>query len=467
MRFALAGLLISVSCLAANDVAMAPDRMLTVNGQRTFVLGLYEYPKEDAALDEAVKAGFNLIQASADAAQLDRLHAHNAHAWINLGGALDLSENAEANKVALKKLADTYAGHPALLVWEVPDEALWNVWYGAEQWRNGAEVRQQNELIGALEDKAKAEKLRGMRGEASRLWRHAEYAQAEQLADAIWKELGKEPPQPNLNVSNAPERAAKMAAGLLEGYTYLKGIAPNHPIWMNHAPRNSVAQRAVFNKAADAVGCDIYPVPAYQVEHSDLSDRSLASTGAYTRLMQEASPEKAVWMVLQGFGWADLSEAKNRPNVDLLRQPTYDETRFMAYDTIVNGARGILYWGTAYTDKTKPFWPEFLKVVRELADLQPVLSAPDTSTALTVSLAETWGSLDRGVRVLGKQAPDGVWLVVVNESQDPMRYTLNGLQSVEGVSYTDPAEGAKATVKNGALELTIRGFGVQVLRPGK
>ena len=49
----------------------------------------------------------------------------------------------------------------------------------------------------------------------------------------------------------------------------------------------------------------------------------------------------------------------------------------MAYDAIVHGARGILYWGTAYTKRDGTLWGDLLKLVRELADLQRVLSAPD------------------------------------------------------------------------------------------
>ncbi|MCC6155080.1 MAG: hypothetical protein IT367_15040 [Candidatus Hydrogenedentes bacterium] len=458
---------LSLVCHAANNVVMAPDGMLTLNGERMFVLGLYENPKDDAVLDDVAKAGFNLVQSTAATEQLDRLHNRGLYAWINVGGSIDFSTNAEAGKASLKKFADDFAEHPALLVWEVPDEALWNVWYGAELWRNRDEPKQQNELIDALEDKAKAETLKGMRAQVRKHWSVAEHKKAEELADQIWRELGKEPPNPELNVSNAPARAAKMAAGMLEGYTYLKEICPTHPVWMNHAPRNSVAQRAVFNKAADAVGCDIYPVPPYLGGHSDLADRGLTSVGGYTRTMQDAAPGKPVWMVLQAFSWAELAERKNDPDLDRQRHPSISETRFMAYDAIVNGARAILYWGSAYTDRTKPFWGDLLKVVRELADLQPVLSAADADVKLEVALDETWGSLDQGIRVLPKQTPEGVWLIVVNESQFPLRYTVNGLPEKNVATYSDTITGVSTVAGNGAVAMNIAGHSVQVLKPGK
>jgi len=462
----LIGLLLPLTALAANEVSIDPDRMLVVNGQRAFVLGLYENPTEDSVLDEAARAGFNLIQSAPDAAQLDRLHNRGVYAWINTGYDIDFSVDAGARKTALSKLAGDFVGHPAMLVWEVPDEALWNVWYGTQLWRNRDEVKLQNELIGALEDKTLADALRAMRENASRLWGIGEFKEAEQTADEIWRKLGKESPQPNNSILDAPERAAKMAAGFLEGFNHLKSATPKHPVWMNHAPRNSVAQRAAFNNAADIVGCDIYPVPPHIGGHSDLLDRGLTSVGAYTRTMQDAAPGKPVWMVLQGFSWAELQEMKDSAEAAKQRHPRENETRFMAYDAIVNGARGILYWGTAYTDKEK-FWPGLLTVVRELADLSPVLSAPDSDLKLTVSYDETWGSIDRGIRVLAKNADDGVWFIVVNEYLDPLTYTLRGLESLDGVSYSESVSGDAKSVEKGALEFTIEPYGVHVLRPKK
>ncbi|HRK36000.1 MAG TPA: hypothetical protein PLJ47_15495, partial [Candidatus Hydrogenedentes bacterium] len=160
-------LLLPVVALAANDATIAPDRMLMINGERTFVLGLYENPADDAVLDEAVRAGFNLIQSTPDVAQLDRLHNRGAYAWINAGYNLDLSTSAESRKAALDEMVKTCAEHPSMLVWEVPDEALWNVWYGTTLWRAETEVRQQREAIAALTNQAVAERLRAMRVKAS------------------------------------------------------------------------------------------------------------------------------------------------------------------------------------------------------------------------------------------------------------------------------------------------------------
>ena len=462
----LASLLIT-PCLWAATAIVDEDGMLQVNGNRLFVLGLYENPKDDAKLAEVAEAGFNLVHGAADSDALNRLWDRNLYSWVNTGYAIDFSDDPESGQKKIVDLVNTVASHPGLLVWEVPDEALWNAWYRATQWRRGAEPRQQRELIDALTDVALKEKLNAMRSEAEVAYATARPEIGEKLSDAIWRELGKKPPNPELNLSNAPERAEKLGNGMIEGYQFLKQADPNHPVWMNHAPRNSIEQLAFFNRGADIVGCDIYPVPLGGTGHSDLGNRTLACVGAYTRRMQDAAPGKPVWMVLQGFGWADLDKTATDKDRKEKRKPTLEETRFMAYDAIVNGARGILYWGTAYMGDAPVFWQELCSVVAELHALQPMLSARDAQLDIQIELAETWGSLDRGVRVLPKQVGNQIYLIVVNEWCDPLRYTLSGLNSLNSTSYKDTATGRTATVENGVLTLPIRAYGVHVLQPNE
>jgi hypothetical protein len=235
---------------------------------------------------------------------------------------------------------------------------------------------------------------------------------------------------------------------------------------MNHAPRNQINQLAMFNAAADIVGCDIYPVPTCDwVSHSDLKEQTAAAVGAYTTRMQAAAPGKPVWMVLQGFGWADIQPTAPPERKKAERRPTREETQFMAYDTIVRGGRGILYWGTAYIEKDSPCWKDLLSVAAELTALQPVLAAPDADLPLKVSPAPTSGSLDREVLVLPKDVNGKTWLIVVNECAEPVQYTMEGLDRLNGTEFTDPAAGAEATVEGGKLMLPIAAQTVQVLRP--
>lgn len=447
------------------EVSIDRDRMIVVDGKRSFIIGLYENPQEESALQEVAAAGFNLVSAPADPKALDRLQAHRLHAWINTGGNVDLSEDKAKRQEALGEMIKSCGEHPALLLWEGPDEALWNAWYGAQTWRMGDEPKQQGELIEKLEDKNKAEKLRAMKAEAAAKFARADFAAGEKLADSIWRELGKEQPNPDLNISNAPERADKLRRGMLEGHRFLKKLDPHHPLWLNHAPRNSIEQLAAFNAAADITGCDIYPEPEFKGGHSDLADRSLGSVGIYTERMQRGAPGKPVFMVLQGFGWSDLRGKPKPGEKPEMPRPSFDESRFMAFDAVVHGARGILYWGTHAIEKDSALWHDLMKLTRELADLQPVLSAPDSPTQPAIKLAETWGSIDRGVVALAKSTEGATSLIIVNEWQEALEYSIGGLKFEDGTVFKDSASESNAEARGGTLTLKIRGHGVQVLRP--
>lgn len=449
----------------AVTVNIAPDRVATVDGKRTFVLGLYENPKDDAVLKQVADAGFTVVFVASEIAALDRLQQFGLHAWVNTGGNIELGEGAASQEEGLRKMVATYASHPAFFTWEVPDEALWNCWWLANGWRADEEPHMQRGKIAALTDTALAEELRARRAEADRLYRRAEFQASEQIADDIWRKLGMESPRPGVNVSDAYERSVKLGDAMRRGYALLKELDPQHPVWMNHAPRNSLDDLKRFAAAADVVGCDIYPVPEFQGGHSDLIDRSLASTGSYTRIMQDSAPGKPVWMVLQGFSWADIEKNPTEESRKKNRRPTFDESRFMAYDAIVNGARGILYWGTAYIEKDSTLWSDLLKVVRELADLQPILSAPDASTQPAIELAPSWGSGQYGLRVLAKQPENAQpCYLVVNESQSPLAYTLSNVTAPNGTQYADATDGRVAEVKEGKLAYSAPGRAVQLLR---
>ena len=105
--------------VAAAELTVASDRMLVVDGRRTFVIGSHGNPAEDAVLDEVARAGFNLVRVSEDLSAIDRLHSRGLSAWINTGGRIKLNDNLEERKGELEDLVTRWGPHPGLPVWEV------------------------------------------------------------------------------------------------------------------------------------------------------------------------------------------------------------------------------------------------------------------------------------------------------------------------------------------------------------
>lgn len=460
-----------VESVSAQRMKIAGDGMAVIDGKRTFILGLYEYPQDDEVLKQVASAGFNIIAVQAkDSAStvknLGRLSSCGIGAWIT--GDFDLSRNAEKAKNGLSKMVRNFGSHPALLVWEVPDEALWNISTKAWEYRAKKEVKLLGKEVGEISDSVKSKMLKNRVKEIVEFYSNGDFAKGQQTADMLWKELGKDAPGNAEDITVTTDKMYDMARGLKEGYDYMKSIDPVHPVFMNHAPRNQIHQLAAYSKAADIIGCDIYPVPEYRIEHSDLADMSLASVGAYTQRMKQAAPGKPVWMVLQGFGWGtlfgNLASPEKRKE---LRAPDLRETRFMAYDAIVNGAKGINYWGTYLAPKDSQIWKNVLTIAHELNDIQNVIGAEDASLPLSVRVGETFNSFDRPIRVLPKQAGADVWLVVVNENknQDPVPFGISGLDRQTGITYVDIVSGRETKIVSGSLNSFITGQGVQVWKP--
>lgn len=407
--------------------------MLMVNGQPRFILGLYENPKEDAVLKEAVAAGFNLIQCSADVAALDRAKSFGAMAWVNLGGALDLSADTANRRQQLTEMVRRVENHPALLVWEGPDEILWNNWWGTmEQIRPEIETMRTKALGNA--------ELEGLSRRVRDRFERGLYAEFEKARAEFWLKAGQPSPNPGIRIDDAPARVRQSGEGITAGIQTVRALDSRHVIWLNHAPRNSLDDLRLYNRAADMVGCDIYPAPVnLTVGHSDLLDMSLTSVGAYTRRMQQAAPGKACAMVLQGFGWRDLKKAVKECEaaIGIGRRPTWAESRFMAYDAIIHGANAILYWGTAYMkpveDDGTPvsgrprLWQDLLRVARELRALEPALVAPPLKSP-KVRPAATYGSIDgQGILCTVRRVDDDFVILVVNEMGDGLGFSLEGL----------------------------------------
>ncbi len=461
----------SVTSARAQSMKIAEDGMAVINGKRTFILGLYEYPQDDKVLKQVAESGFNIIAVQAKDSvttvkNLDRLSAHGIGAWIT--GNFDLSQNTQKVKKGLARMVLNYGSHPALLVWEVPDEALWNISTKAWDYRSKAEIKLLEKEISSLKDSSAAKLLRIKVKSITELYNRGAFAEGQQSADRLWKELGRADAVSMEDISATPLKIETVARGLKEGYDFVKSLDPAHPIFMNHAPRNQIHQLAMYNRAADIIGCDIYPVPEYRIEHSDLADMSLSSVGAYTKRMMEAAPGKPVWMVLQGFGWGDLfGNQVSAEKREELRRPTMKETRFMAYDAIVNGARGINYWGTYLVPRDAQMWSDILAIGHELNKLQAVISARDAVTKTTVKVGEAFNSLDRPVRVLAKQVGKDLCLIVVNENknQNPLPFAINGLEEQNGKKFVDFYSGTQVVISKGSLNTFIEGQGVQLWQP--
>ncbi len=178
--------------------------------------------------------------------------------------------------------------------------------------------------------------------------------------------------------------------------------------------------------------------------------------------MIQSAPGKPAWMVLQGFGWDDIKESPSSGEPKN-RRPTRHETRFMAYDAIVHGARGLLYWGTFAVEKPSPFWTDLKNVITELHELQPFLSAPDATGQVTLAVEPSSGSGENGVVLMAK-GNEGRWVfLVVNEAPEALAFAIRVPAFLNGKKVSVLNEPETLTIEDGMIHYGLPGLGVSVL----
>jgi hypothetical protein len=212
-------------------------------------------------------------------------------------------------------------------------------------------------------------------------------------------------------LSDEPFWGGKPLEQLLASYHFHRELDPYHPIWINEAPRGEIAEVAAYGQACDIFGVDIYPIPE-GCGHSGLKDQTMACIGKYTdRMRASVNDRKPIWMTLQGFAWGDHANLLNNgPKAPIY--PTSEQSRFMAYDAIIHGATGIMYWGTDYIAEPA-FWDVLFKTTSELRDMSRVFVS-ETVEPSNIKCDQL------AVKILHKRCEGKDYLLAINDSSKPL-----------------------------------------------
>ena len=227
-------------------------------------------------------------------------------------------------------------------------------------------------------------------------------------------------------------------AGLTRALKRIKALDPEHPMVVIQAPRGPVSQLAGYRPCFDITGVDIFPVSYPPGLHSDNGNADISVVGDMTDKMKEASGGKPVWMTLQ-IAWSGAAPSKDAPGA-IPRFPSLPQERFMAYQAIVHGARGLVFFGGHMTEVCTPddaaagwnwtFWRQVLRpVIHELSssELQPALLAPDSKVPVRVN-THTSGVTD--VELVVRRAAGFLYVIAVRRGGSPALVDFVGLPPV-------------------------------------
>ena len=253
---------------------------------------------------------------------------------------------------------------------------------------------------------------------------------------------------------------------LVRAYQVIKETDPNHPIVIIHAPRGTVESLRKYNVTGDIIGTDIYPISFPPGTHSTLTNRTLSLVGDHTRTMMEvAEGKKPVWMVLQ-ISWSGVLKPGKT-----LRFPSFPEERFMTYEAIINGARGLIYFGgnneKAMTEADQAlgwnwrFWKRVLRpVIEEIgakSPLYPALVAPESKLPIQVTK-------NRGMEFCAREVGADLLLLACKKEGSDVEVEFSGLptNAARGeVLYEEPRF---VEAKNGKFKDWFAPFTAHVYR---
>jgi hypothetical protein len=228
-----------------------------------------------------------------------------------------------------------------------------------------------------------------------------------------------------------PNRPARVpVAGLVRAYRTLRAADPNHPVVITQAPVGTAAQLTPYRPAFDITGADIYPVSYPPGKHAGGGKRDIGVVGDITRKMVRAAGSKPIWMTLQ-IAWSGVIATDQHP-ANVPRFSTLSQERFMAYQAIVNGARGLAFFGGHLTQIARPadaqagwnwtFWERVLRpLLEELTSdsVAPALVAPNARSRVKASA--------RDVELVTREAGGFIYVIAVRRGSATSRVGFSGL----------------------------------------
>ncbi|HDS74844.1 MAG TPA: hypothetical protein ENN56_04805 [Firmicutes bacterium] len=342
------------------------------NGAPVFPLGMYEFPRDESEWKTWTDAGINLVRCG-NREQLDIAHKYGVSVWV----PVPMIVVDDASERRLIEMIETLVGHPALAVWEVPDEAIWRtICFGDDR--------------------------------ARRLWE-----------------------EPEDRVVEVVRRRDELVKGLARGAKIIGERDPGRPIWLNEATPSDQDTLARCLPWLDIVGFDFYPVPPS-------IERPMHEWGPLLDKYRRTAPRHELWAVQQAFSWSSLPRhgAGKPPSY-----PNTDQVRFAAWQAIAHGATGLLWWGSSHEDRPAPFLADLMETVQELKKVQPFLTAaniPSVRISANQRLRPSVLGVSGFVRLI--EDADGRkrrMLALVNE--DPWGHDVE-LTGLHDIGIPDPNE---------------------------
>ena len=246
---------------------------------------------------------------------------------------------------------------------------------------------------------------------------------------------------------------------LAHAHATQRTLDPSRLSLLIQAARGTANDLRPYNAVGELMSVDVYPVRLKS------ADPNLHGVGRWTSLLREATPSRAVTTTLG----ICFSGSFDPSGSGVYVVPSPEQMRYMAYDAILNGARGLIFFGGSNPACLEPadralgwnwtYWSSVLRrLVREVGPtgrLHPALVRWEPGPRVR---ADDWGT-----QLLSRRVGNEIWVLAARHARGTKEVKIRGLpQSLRGGWVY--REGRKISVAKGALTDTFARWDVHVYR---
>lgn len=212
-------------------------------------------------------------------------------------------------------------------------------------------------------------------------------------------------------------------------YETIRQLDPHHPIWITQAPRGTVEEWKPYARYFDIGAVDIYPISYPPGTHSGIANKDISVVGDYAKRIRESTDYRKPTMMILQICWSGVAKPGNT-----LRFPTFAQERYMTYQAIIDGARGLVYFGgnvAACLDTRDAAygwnWHFYHHVLKPVLDqlspdgpLYPALIAPASSLKVT-------SNGDAAMEYTVRESGQYIYLLASRREGSTVQVTFSGL----------------------------------------